>query len=539
MSVIPMSVTWSRTRAISRIELRRRWRAIKANPTQLLSLAVVSLFFLPMAVGIPAGAYFGGNYLVSGELTSPLFRLRQISVTLWLAAAAFGGLRGYATVLDPDRRDGLLTTISHQQLIAGLLLTEAIIYGVPASLVVAAAAVLFAVAVGSLLAAPAVFVSVGLLVSTGFLTGIGVALLLKTGGARSRLLRRFRTAAGVAVFIAYMSVFLTGSVGAVLDPLYVLFTPTPLGWLGDLALVSAGIEASALRGGSALVVGIVGLGVSLPVINRLLPWFWYADGPEIEQSTGSSTGDSRLSGLLPQPMAGVVTVDWRRARCAPISLSYTIYPLFLLMTPLIQTIETGTVGTGFVLLVAFCGIWITGGLFTLNIVGNEGAVLPSTLLAPSPGRAVVGGHILAGALVGLPITAAAVVVVGFLSPLSTMAVLSLTLGSLLVGTAAAAIATGIGAALPRYEAVSVSRSRKAIVPSTLAFIGYSLLIGLVSLPLLVGHSRLVGQWISSTLGIPSVAVGVGGLVVTVILAAAFSLVSALYARRRVDRFQFD
>jgi hypothetical protein len=275
------------------------------------------------------------------------------------------------------------------------------------------------------------------------------------------------------------------------------------------------------------------------VINRLLPWFWYADGPEIEQSTGSSTGDSRLSGLLPQPMAGVVTVDWRRARCAPISLSYTIYPLFLLMTPLIQTIETGTVGTGFVLLVAFCGIWITGGLFTLNIVGNEGAVLPSTLLAPSPGRAVVGGHILAGALVGLPITAAAVVVVGFLSPLSTMAVLSLTLGSLLVGTAAAAIATGIGAALPRYEAVSVSRSRKAIVPSTLAFIGYSLLIGLVSLPLLVGHSRLVGQWISSTLGIPSVAVGVGGLVVTVILAAAFSLVSALYARRRVDRFQFD
>jgi hypothetical protein len=178
-------------------------------------------------------------------------------------------------------------------------------------------------------------------------------------------------------------------------------------------------------------------------------------------------------------------------------------------------------------------------LFTLNIVGNEGAVLPSTLLASSSGRAIVGGHILAGTLVGLPITAGAVVLIGFLSPLSTISVLSLTFGTLLVGTAAAAIATGIGAALPRYESVSVSRSRKAIIPSTLAFIGYSLVIAIVSLPLLLGHSRLVGQWISSLVGISSVAVGLGGLAVAAILSATLGSVSALYARQRVDRFQFD
>lgn len=534
-----MSVTWSRTRTISLTEIRRRWRWTRANPGQLLSVGILILFLLPVAIGTPVGAYIGGDLLLSGEVAMPTVRLRQISVSLWLAGAFFGGFRGFTAILDPDRRDGLLTTISHRQLLAGLLLTELLIYGLASLLVVAAAAVAFAVAVDSLIAAPAVFLSTSLLLSTGFLTGLGVALLVKIGGARSRLLRRLRTVVAVAVFVAYMSVFLTGAVTDVLTPLYGLLTPTPIGWLGELALVSAGIEASAFRGGSALAVGGVGLSLSLPVVSRLTAWLWYADGAEIAHSESTATGETRLAGLLPQPMIGVLKVDWRRARRAPISLSYAAYPLFILMTPIIQTVETGTIGGWFVLLVAFCGIWITGALFTLNILGNEGSVLPSTLLTAAPSRAIVGGHIVAGALIGLPLTGAAVVVLGLVSPLSGVTVGSLTVGTLLVGTASAAIATGIGAALPRYEAVSVSRSRKAIIPSTLAFVIYSVVVGIVSLPLLIGHSRIVGQWTTSTLGVSSAVLGGVGLLAAVTLAAAFGLVSVLYARRRVDRFQFD
>ena len=66
-----------------------------------------------------------------------------------------------------------------------------------------------------------------------------------------------------------------------------------------------------------------------------------------------------------------------------------------------------------------------------------------------------------------------------------------------------------------------------------------LVVGIVSVPLLVGHSRFVGQLISSTVGVSPVAVAVAGLLVSVVLAATFGLISAFYARQRVDRYQFD
>ena len=536
-----MSVTRSRTWTVARTELRRRWRATKENVTQLLSLGVLSLFLLPGVVGVVAGAYFGGTALVSGELSTPVETVRQVAVGIWVFGAVFGGFRGYSSLLDPDCRDGLLTTVSHQQLMAGLLLAEAVVFGLPIVLVSTAAGVAFAVGSGSLLAAPAVLVAICLSVPTGFLTGLGVVLLFKNGGVRSRLLSRIRTMVFVVLFAGYMGVVVTNSYGRLLDPLTRLLRPTPIGWLGDLALLSTAAGGSTLLAGSAVAIAVAGLVISAPVVSRLTRWLWYADGlePRETDADATTTGDSWLSRLLPQPMAGVVRVDWTRARRAPISLSYAVYPLFFLSTPVIQTVQTGTVGSGFPLLMAVCGIWITGALFTLNVVGNEGSVLPSTLLAPDPGRAIVGGHIAAGALVGLPVTGTAVVVLGVLSPLPGWVVGTLTLGSLLLVVASAAIATGIGAALPRYEAVSVSRSRKAIVPSTFAFVAYSVVVGLVSLPLVVGHSQLAAEFVASTVGPARVTLTVGGIVVSTVLAASFSLVSVLYARRRVDRFQFD
>ena len=536
-----MSVTWSRTKTVSRTEIRRRWRVTKANTAQLISIGLLCLFFLPGVLAVLAGAYFGGSALQAGDLATPVATIREIAVTLWLFAAAFGGFRGYSSLLDPDCQDGLLTTISHGQLLAGLLLAEAVVFGPPIGLLAAGAGIAFAVGSGSLLAAPAIFLAIGLLVSTGFLTGLGVVLVFKNGGVRSRLLSRLRTVAFAALFLVYMGVIVTNAFGVLLDPFYWLLTPTPIGWVGELGLLSTTADGSWLLAGSGLVVSILALGLSGPVLSRLTAWLWYADGIEPRETDTAPTtaGGSRLSRLLPQPMAGVVAVDWTRARRAPISLSYAVYPLFLLITPLIETVQSGTVGGGFPLLVAVCGVWITGALFTLNVVGNEGSALPSTLLAPDPSRAIVVGHITAGALVGLPLTGIAVAVLGVLSPQPMWVVATLTVGSLLLVVAAAAIATGIGAALPRYEAVSVSRSRKAIVPSMFAFVAYSLMIGLVSLPLVAVHSRLVAEFVTSTVGLPRIGLALAGIAVSAVLAAAFGLVSVLYARRRVDRFQFD
>ena len=535
-----MSVTWGRTRTISRTLLRRRWRVVRDNPVQLLSLALVGLFsVLPLVVGLPVGAYFGGQALRSGAIEAPIAGVRRIAVICWLAAAGFGVFRGYTALFDPDRRDGLLTTISHQQLLAGLLGAEALVIGLPVAVVVVVASLVFAVAGDSLLAAPAKLLAACLLLVSGFLTGLAVALVIKNGGVRSRLVSRLRTVVFVALFAAYMGVIVTNAFDAVIDPLFWLLTPTPVGWMGEVVLLTAGGPGSPLAASAGLLVVGLAVAASAPVVSRLTAWLWYADGLETVQSESDSTDLSRLAGLLGQPVVGVVSADWSRARRAPVSVSYVIYPLFVLSTPIIQTVETGQVSTLFPILVGICGAWITGALFSLNIVGNEGALLPATLLTPSPSRALVGGHIAAGALVGLPVTAAAVAVLAILSPQPQWAVLTLTVGSLLLAAAAGPIATGIGAAMPRHEAVSVSRSRTAIIPSTLAFIGYSVLIALLSLPIVAAHSLIVGEFVVSAVGIPPVALGVASLILTAVVAAAFGLVSVLFGVRQVKRFQFD
>ena len=533
-----MAVTWSRTRAIGLTEMRRRWRAIRARPTQFVSFILSLLFIPPLVIGPPLGAYVGGQALLSGSFETPIADARRLSVSLWLAVAVFGGYRGYTTLFGPDNRDGLLTTVSYHQLLVGVLFAEGVTFGLPAFLVSTVAAILFAVSVDSLIAGPTLLVAIGLLLSTAFATGLVVALLIKNGGVRSRALNRLRTVAFVVCFGLYMSVIFSNSASAILDPLYWLLTPTPIGWVGDLVLLSAGVGSSPLAAGGALLVGTVGVGLSVPVVSRLTEWLWYADGLD-PVSVESTTDVSWLLGLLPQPLVGVAMVDWKRTWRAPVSIAYVIYPHVILFVPIIETVETGTVGRLFPLLVVVCGIWLTGALFTLNSLGNEGAVLPSTLLTPTPGRAVVGGHIVAGALIGLPVTATGVVVFGLLSPLTGWAVLSLTVGTLFLAAAAGPIATGIGVALPRYEAVSLSRSRKAIIPSTFAFVVYSTVIGVSSFPLLASHSRLGGQFVSSMFGVRPVVTVLAGIGVSTALAAAFCLASVLFAVRRIDRFQFD
>ncbi|SDQ95912.1 hypothetical protein [Natronobacterium texcoconense] len=529
-------------RAIARTELRRRLRAIQEEPAQLIAILIAGLFFVPVAMFGPIGAYMYGSSLAAGTLESPLESGTLVAVYGWVFVAAFGGYRAYATALRPDRLDGYLTTVSHRELLGGLLLAEGVLWGVPIVALGGASSLTFAAGTGSMLAALGFFVAICSTFATALVVGWALALVVMNGGVRSTLLARLRFVALAGVAIAYFSLLMTGNFGALFDPLIRVLEPTPVAWLGDLLVVGASGDASLIRAGGAVLTSAFVLLASPVVLSRLAAWLWYADGRSVEREVAvadvAGARSSRLDRFLPRSVVGVVSTDWKRARREPIALSFAIYPLIVLINPLIRVFETGTIGGSFPLWVLLSGAWITGALFALNVVGNEGAALPATLLSRTPGRALVAGHVVAGVLVCVPVTVVATVGLGIASPHSPAAVVTLAAGALVLSLCAGPIATGIGAMLPRFEAVDVARSTKAIVPSTLAFAVYSVVVVIVSLPAILGHSAIVGHAIASLLGTEQIVVAVGGTALSALVAVPIAGLSARYAIRSVETYHF-
>lgn len=526
------------SRVIARHELRRRWRAMKANTGQLLGIALAALFLLPVSLGGLVGAYFAGTAVADGSVQTPLQWARMGAVYLWLSIAGFGGYRAYATALRPDNLDGFLTTVSHRTVLGGLVLAELSMWSVVTALFGGGLAVAFGLGAGSLLSIPLVVLSLVLVLATGLATGFGLALAVRNTGVRSVLLTRLRTVFLGILAVGYFGLIFTNSFASVLEPLYRLLAPTPVAWFGDLALAGLAADVSALRAGGAVVLTGLYAAVGVPVLARLAEWLWYADGVHVEHTVEhTDDGESRLAGILPRPLLGVVAADWKRARRSPLTLSFAVYPLFVLVNPVINAVETGTVGTGFPIWVLVCGAWITGALFALNVLGHEGAVLPATLLAADPGRSLVVGHVLAGVAVALPATVVATLATGLASPHSIAMVASLVVSAIVLSIASGAIATGIGVAFPRFEAVNVSRSTKAVVPSLIAFTIYSFVVLGVSLPTMLAHSGIAGHAIASFTGLDQVVVAATGTGLSATLAVGVGIVSSYAAIHRVEAYR--
>lgn len=535
---------WRHVRTIGRIELRRRWRSLKGNAGQLVALAFAGLFGL-LFVGVALfGAFFFGAGVRSGDLAAPVELVRPGLVYVWIFVAAFGGYRAYATALRPDRLDGMLTTVSHRELLGGLFLAEAVLWGVPGGVLAGLCASLFALGAGSPAAAPLAFLALGLAAATALAGGWVLALSVRNTGVRSKLLTRLRTAFLAVVGLGYFWLLFTQSLDTVLEPLYSVLAPTPIGWFGDLLLVGTIGGASPIRAGGVVVGSGLFLLASAGASSRLAAWLWYADGVHVDHGNGRTTteptgGDRRLDGLFSRPIAGVVSRDWKRARRAPITLSFVIYPAFVLLRPSVTAIRSGSVGASFPALVVLSGAWVTGALFSLNALGNEGAALSTTLLAVDPGRRLVVGHAAAAALVGAPLTVAATAALALVGPHPPASVATLASSAFVSTLCAGPIASGIGVAFPRFDSVSVSRSTEAIVPSLPAFVVYSLVVGIVALPALVGHSAIGGGALASWFGLSRATVGAAGAVLSGVLGVGTGLVSARFAIRSIETFRFE
>uniref|UniRef100_UPI00029A0A00 hypothetical protein n=1 Tax=Halococcus hamelinensis TaxID=332168 RepID=UPI00029A0A00 len=427
--------------------------------------------------------------------------------------------------------------------------------GTPASVVVAPVVLLAALALGVVL---------------GFVLG----LVIKTLVSRFAIVARLKTVLSIALFVAYLAVLWSGGLNSVFGRAFGVVQRTPLGWVTDLALFGTPDPAIGIvRPAAAAVALVVAVPLLTWVVVRLDRGLWYNDPVQPSQSgssilggrsstssdapEGSSAGtaapssptattdalatgvsDRLFGGRVPRPTLRVAQKSWRRAYRAPMKLQYAVIPVFFLVSPIRRSIESGTVAPVLPAAVAIYGAWATGASFTLNPLGDEGAVLPVTLTTPVSGEQVLSGLMLAGLAAGAPVTALVATGLGILSPLGVVSSVAVGLLGVVLCVGACAIGAGVGAAYPKFERTRISRSRKAVVPSLSAFLVYSLALLAVSLPGLVMGVPVVAAWAGDTVGAPPSAVTLGGLVVTVMLATVVGRVATRSAGETIAEYRF-
>ena len=524
---------------IAVVELRRRARTLTDNIWQLIALVIFGIFLVPFIGAMLVAFYAFGAGLETGAIDNAVEVVTLACVYTWIGVTLFSGYRAYTIGLQPDRLHGMLTTVSHRELLTGFVLAEFLLWGTIGLLVLLPGAAAFALGAGAPVAIFTILLTATLLLVTGLVTGFLVSLVISNMGARSVLLTRIRLALLALLGVAYVGVFITQAFDTILDPLYTIVAPTPIGWAGDLALLGVAESASLLRATGAVSVSLIGVGIGWIVLLHLSAALWYADGVHIQNGGGGTPQVfGYLERIVSRPTAGVVITDLQRARRAPLAISFALYPLIILIGPVMTAAQTGHIGTGLPLWVLLCGIWITGVLFTLNILGHEGSVLPVALLTNQPQRTLVRGHLTTAVLLGLPLTLVATVGVSIASPHSWAATATLGVSAVTLSIGAALLATGLGAHFPRFEEVTVTRSTKAVVPSMFAFATFSLVVVLVSLPTVLGHSGLA-DWIAVRYDTSVQVIRIIGTVTSSGLALTLGLFSTWYATRRITGFHLD
>ena len=561
-------------RLVARTELRRRRRTLGENDRMLVVWAFAALFGLVFVLVFLGGAYSLGTMVGTEGFADALPIARGIVLGVCGYVVFIIGVRTVQNQNALDAPAGILTATSPAAAAVGLLLADyAVVAGI-AVLPLVVAGLLFALGAGtpaSVVVAPVVLLAA---LALGVVLGFVLGLVIKTVISRSAVIARLKTVLSIALFLAYLAVLWSGGLDSIFGQAFAVVQRTPLGWITDLALFGTPDPAiGVVRPAAAAVTLVVAVPLLTWVVVRLDRGLWYNDSVQPGHGGGSILGgrsstasdtpesgsagtaassvptaetdvlatgvsDRLFGGRVPRPTLRVAQKSWRRAYRAPMKLQYAVIPVFFLVDPIRRSIESGTVAPVLPAAVAIYGAWATGASFTLNPLGDEGAVLPVTLTTPVSGEQVLSGLMLAGLVVGAPVTGLVATGLGILSPLDVVGSVAVGLLGVVLCAGACAVGAGVGTAYPKFERTRISRSRKAVVPSLSAFLVYSLALLAVSLPGLVMGVPVVAAWAGDTVGIPRTAVTLGGLVATVVLAAVAGRVAIRSAGETIGEFRF-
>ncbi|MGQ5516668.1 hypothetical protein [Halococcus saccharolyticus] len=532
-------------RLVARVEIRRSWRKLRANPGRLVLLALAMMFPALLVVAAPFGAYFLGRALRGGGFVLPLRPIRG-TATFFILLSVFGNAyRVLQQTGNLDEREGILTTIPARDAATGVLLAEfgrlLVIGIVPVVGVVAG----FVLGAHSPLSAVVLPVAALGLLALGVTAGFALGMALKLGFARSQFLASHKTAIGALAFLVYMAVVFfpqfASITGSSFD-LYALLGGLPTGWIADLALLGApGVSVSSLRAGLAASTLLVGVPAFTGLSTRLAARYWYADAiqPDDGNAVKPTTDDTPVSifeGIVARPTLAAARKTWLRARRAPITLSYVLYPAFVFVVPLQNAVRTGAIPPTLPALVAIYGAWMTGVAFALNPIGDEGATLSVTLTAATPGTQLVRGKILPGVAIGAPATTIATVVAGAFSPLDVVSVAALAVAAVACCVGGSGLAAGIGAAFPRFGSVNITGNREVVVPSLTAFAVFSLGLFVFALPALVVSVPSIAPGIATAIDVSPTAVTTAGVLLTALSIGVVGWLASRYAGRAIDGY---
>ena len=555
---------------LAAVDVTRTVRQITGRRLRVVLLAVGAL----PVVGL--GGY--GAYLVgrAGGASAAPAPLSVSSVARGSAAVVWVGLAVLVTVrtvggrgrLDNDA--GLLSMAPVRAVTLGRVLSEAALalaWGVP---VAVALAVGYAVGGGG--ATPLVTLPLAVLatVLSAVPVGVAVGLGLRHVLTRIPLFARHKGALAVLAFLAYFGAIATGTFDTVVGTLFESLQSSPPAWIGDVVLVGLSADGDPLR--AALVLPFVGVLLVAGVAGATAVGrrHWFADpvlGGDVEESAVDvdvDAGDGSharrreetvgpfdrveraLSRAVGTATAALVVLAWRRAARAPMKLLYVTYPLFGGVGIVTESVESGEVSAFLPALALLFVAWAGTVVFTLNPLGDQGATLPVTLLSRVDGRRFVAAHVLAGTLVAVPLGTAVVGGLAVAAPLAPRQVGALVVGTPLVVVLGSLFAVGVGVAVPRYDAVTVTRSTEAVVPSLVAFVVHTVYLLLAMAAAAVVYEPALEPSVAALLswllpfGLAVNVSTVGAAArVGVALALAAPLVSVWYAVCRFGRVTVD
>lgn len=543
---------------VASAELRRGLRRIREQDVWLAIIAVSALVVvvsLPLVFGITRDM---GAEMAAGD-AAHASALVIAFAALWLLFFGISISSGVGSYGEVDNAAGMLTIRPPKDVAGGLLASSALWL---APYVVAPIVALAGLAAGAGTPLPLVagLVASALLLVTSVALGYPVGLALKGAIRRSDLLTRLKPVLGAVVVVAYFWIMFAGHLFTVVDAVEPALRASPIGWLGELALLTTpGADVSTARAAGGLVFALAALPVGTLATVRAARYAWYVDAArssddgaeESDEREANDAASERLAAAL-APVArrpgtlGVATTTLVRAYRSPLQLVFVALPLLFALPTFERIVATGTAPEYTPWFVTLYGAWAAGAAFPLNVLGNQGPTLPTLLTARAGGRQVVHGAVAAAVVPFAPVTAALAAGGAHLAGRDAAGMLAVGGVALVVVTAGSVLAAGFGARFPRFGTIDVGGDRTARPPSKAAFALFSVAMTLAVTAVGVLTDEIFGLLVAAMLSehLPfGIDVSAGELE-TISWALAALLVAAVPAAyvvavRRVDGYRLD